>query len=380
MFNHLQDLLAEIQERNQSEEILPHEEEFIEQIHYLSSWEKIFLEKRLYSLEWQVGSPHLFAILQKEGIFNICLFITSSNISNDDNILILNDLLEVEHSLLAEVILGAAAEIPQSEKVVCLLERCCDSALRDLLNDPQLKIPNYLEHLEGLLRDKEDLQHFRNLHLEVLISMEHSKVLEALKKQKIWAGEDVFEANKSLKELMGYVTKPQRESLDALLGQMTKTNFSGWKYSLGILRFILKTASMDDQLHVKKYVEGLFWKACISRNEQQFQICVLLAREMCYARAEEKKSTYLTWYKATVSEMSYKIQPEDFRTILTFLTDLIRVEEDPDFLDVHITSAVPAPPRCNEIVHEFKQISRIRRNELNPGIVQDEAGVLILDP
>ncbi|XP_055702726.1 uncharacterized protein LOC129801542 [Phlebotomus papatasi] len=363
MFNHLKDILAEIEERNQNEEILPYEAEFLQQLRNLSSWEKIFLQKRLYACEWQVGSPHLMAVLQQEGLFNISLYLT--NLSNaDDANNILNDLLEVEHSLLTEIVLSAAMESSQSEKLACLLEKCCETALKDLLKDPSLEIPNYMERLEIHLRDKSDLQHFRKMHLKILASLHESQILEALTKQKEWAEEGVFMRNSSLNALLSQITKMHRECLESLLSSMIKNNFSEWKFSLAIFNFILTSVSQDDRLFVKKFVESFFWKACITRSEQKFQIFLLFIREISYASGEAKKTTYATWYKATISEMTYKIQPEDFRVTIAYLINFTHLEEDMDFLNVHIKTYISAPARCQDIVQEFKQISRIRLNSL----------------
>ncbi|XP_059612726.1 uncharacterized protein LOC132259191 [Phlebotomus argentipes] len=364
MLDHLKDLLTEIHERNQSDEVLVHEEEFLLQLQQLSSWEKICIGKQLYACEWQVGSPHLMSLLQQEGLFNVCLYLSNLDSANEaDNIL--NDLLEVEHSLLAEVVLSAGIESPQTEKLVCLLERCCENALKDLLANPSLKIPNYLHCLEAFLRDA-DLQQFRDMHLTILTSIHESKIVHALKSQKCWISEDALVRNSSLEELLRQMIKKPRQSLDLLLKLMTKTNFSGWKFFLAVINMIVRTASQEDYLHFKKYLEGFFWKACSARSEHQFQIFLLLARETSYAFGERKKATYLAWYKATISQMTYKLQPEDFKIILSFLADLARLEEDMDFLDVHINSAVPAPPRCNELVLDFKQLTRIRHCELLP--------------
>lgn len=231
---------------------------------------QIFLQKRLYAYEWQVGSPHLMALLQQEGLFNISLYLTNLSNAEDANN-ILNDLLEVEHSLLTEIVLSAGMESIQSEKLACLLEKCCETALKDLLKDQSLEIPNYIECLEVHLQDKNDLQHFRKMHLKILASLHESQILEALKKQKEWAEEGVFMRNSSLKALLSQVysyifsfgnplihclfllqiTMMHRECLETLLNCMVKNNFLEWKFSLAIFNFILTSVSQDNRLFVK---------------------------------------------------------------------------------------------------------------------------------
>lgn len=47
-----------------------------------------------------------------------------------------------------------------------------------------------------------------------------------------------------------------------------------------------------------------------------------------------------------------------------YLINFTHLEEDTDFLNVHIKAYISAPARCQDIVQEFKQISRIRLNSL----------------
>ncbi|GAB0094658.1 hypothetical protein DMENIID0001_099800 [Sergentomyia squamirostris] len=364
MFNHLRDLLSEIDLRNQSEEVVPFEDDFVQQIQSLSSWDKIFVEKHLYKIDWQVGSPHLFSLLQREGFFNICLYLLKLPCADDvDNAF--NDLLEVEHSLLAEVILNTAIEErPQSEKLIRLLQKCCESALQALLDDNSLMIPNYLKALEGHLMKEEDLQRFRNLHLKILTSMHCTRLQDALKDQKVWTSQEIFAKNASLQALTMEIIKVKNISLDILLESLTKTNFEGWKYALAILNMIISSSTEEIYLGAKKFIEPLFWRSCISRNEHQFQIFIIFMREIAYARGKDKKSTFLTWYRVTISEMNYKIQAEDFRIVMDFLVNVTYWETDIDFLDVYMKSSISAPVRMNELVQEFKQIAKIRLNAL----------------
>lgn len=62
--------------------------------------------------------------------------------------------------------------------------------------------------------------------------------------------------------------------------------------------------------------------------------------------------------------MNYKIQPDNFRVTMGYLINFTHFEEDTDFLNVHIKAYISAPARCQDIVQEFKQISRIRLNSL----------------
>lgn len=83
--------------------------------------------------------------------------------------------------------------------------------------------------------------------------------------------------------------------------------------------------------------------------------------------------------------MKYKLKSNEFSLAMQLLAGMVHLENDPDilnvrrqkiqsffdyienmlsFLQVHINTAIPAAPRCNELVVNYKQLCRSRHIHL----------------
>lgn len=65
-------------------------------------------------------------------------------------------------------------------------------------------------------------------------------------------------------------------------------------------------------------------------------------------------------YKATIGEMKYTLKADKFNLTMQTLINMLEYESDPEILKVHINTSIPAPPYCNEIVLNYKQMCRSR--------------------
>jgi hypothetical protein len=60
------------------------------------------LEEKMYQMEWNIGSAKVYRMLQELGVIQMSNYILRQDNESIQNIL--NDLLEVEHELLANLI------------------------------------------------------------------------------------------------------------------------------------------------------------------------------------------------------------------------------------------------------------------------------------
>lgn len=88
-----------------------------------------------------------------------------------------------------------------------------------------------------------------------------------------------------------------------------------------------------------------------------FHAMMLTVRQIC-SQNETILGSYTAWYKATIGEMKYTLKTDEFNAVMRTLTNMLGFENDPDILNVHINTAVPAPTFCNDIVLNYKQLCR----------------------
>lgn len=62
--------------------------------------------------------------------------------------------------------------------------------------------------------------------------------------------------------------------------------------------------------------------------------------------------------------MKYLLKNDEFTITIEKLARIVELESDPTVLDVHITVYIPAAPRCNELVLNYKQLCRSRQMHL----------------
>lgn len=67
---------------------------------------------------------------------------------------------------------------------------------------------------------------------------------------------------------------------------------------------------------------------------------------------------YAVWYKKMFGDIRYQIKVDDFKYLLSVLTEMLMFETDMDIINVHASISISAPPNCNEIVLLYKQSCR----------------------
>lgn len=112
------------------------------------------------------------------------------------------------------------------------------------------------------------------------------------------------------------------------------------------------------------YVKTCFHKYLTDGSDSMFLAMMLTARQMC-ASNQDILGSYGAWYKATIGEMKYTLKPDEFNKAMAILINMLELENDTDILNIHINTSVPAPPFCNDIVLNYKQMCRSRVFLLN---------------
>lgn len=107
------------------------------------------------------------------------------------------------------------------------------------------------------------------------------------------------------------------------------------------------------------YVKTMFRKYLEDNCDKVFFAMILTVRQICVSN-EKLLGSYAAWYKTTIGEMKYTLKTEEFNATMRTLTNMIDCENDPDILNIHINTAVPAPAFCNGIVLNYKQMCRSR--------------------
>lgn len=88
---------------------------------------------------------------------------------------------------------------------------------------------------------------------------------------------------------------------------------------------------------------------------------MLMARQLSYASGSDRVESYRQWYKYQIAEINYTLKSkDDFQYALKSLTALVPHEQDPEFLQVHMNTPIPAPPYCKVYVNNFREASKKR--------------------
>lgn len=69
-------------------------------------------------------------------------------------------------------------------------------------------------------------------------------------------------------------------------------------------------------------------------------------------------------FKDTIGEMKYILKSNEFIIAMHSLAGMVQMETNPEILDVHIVTYIPAPPRCNQLVINYKQLCTSRKMHL----------------
>uniref|UniRef100_A0A1Q3F0E2 Fanconi anaemia group A protein N-terminal domain-containing protein n=1 Tax=Culex tarsalis TaxID=7177 RepID=A0A1Q3F0E2_CULTA len=375
--NKIRNIIQETAERIEKLHV-PYENEFKVQIHHLSLKEKSLLQEYLYAHEWNLGSARVLSMFKKARIISISEYVLRLH-TKDTIQQVMNDLLEAEPILLAELISNSASELFTSLKDI--LHESFSTVLDDLLENPVVIPFNYLAQLEPHLTDKE-IERVRLQHLELLLRKDCACTLqEAIGRQDQWRAEAKANSGTILGQMMRTIVHDTVCSFDVLLGGAEKldANFS-WKHYLCLLGIVAKATTSEyvNVLRVKGAVKNMFNKILTEGKFANLLLLMLTSREIC-ATDESILGNYNSWYKYIIGEMTYRVDKAQFLTVMGLMNKLVPLEESVEILKVHSSVSISFPSLCMEHVVTFKNLCKSRIMKIEETKCRQE-GVQPLDP
>lgn len=83
------------------------------------------------------------------------------------------------------------------------------------------------------------MDHVLNVHLETILGLHNCSVLEAIGQQLSWERENILQKNTSLLDIAAEICLDYPKVLSKLLSLMGEPKFTGWKYGLSLIKFII---------------------------------------------------------------------------------------------------------------------------------------------
>lgn len=336
----------------------------------LSPIEKEYIAKECIDWEWNVGSIRLLRSLQTTHILIMSdLIVRVHNKNPEEAQLILNDLLEMEFILLADLVRHINSTNPISIQISDILQEGFKRMCIDLCGNSALLSQNYLNLLEPLVPD-EPMDALKNIHLKLFLTeSSKSSVEEAVSQQKQWNDEIELDSKTAFNSIIASIVSEHSDSCKffrTLLDYSQMDTFECWKFYLMFVRCVARGASdeyfsvADDiKLMLRQFCKNEFSAFLTTKDHRKFHVMMLNARQICTSN-EEIIGTYAAWYKSTIGEMKYLIKNDEFKFTMETLTNMVEMENDPSILKTHINTYIPAPPLCNESVLNYVQMCKSR--------------------
>ncbi|XP_058838462.1 uncharacterized protein LOC131694096 [Topomyia yanbarensis] len=339
---------------------VPYEDEYRVRIKYLNWKEKDILRKFLMEHDWNLGSAKVLAMLKNAGIITASEYVLCNAHSKDTTQQVMNDLLETEHTLLAELFTNSILDISISTSLKEVLQDSLSSALDDLIEKPNVIPCNYLKRLGSHLQTSE-LTMLRIQHMQLLLGKDCSvSIEEAFGFQQYWRSEINERKDTILGQLMMEIVQDKINAIETLFAAVkTLKRTISWKYFLQLLHLLSIAIGEDKEeiFRLKVITKELFNKVIQDSNFEQFLLLILTAREICAANANIL-GEYSNWYKTVLGEMSYRISKPQFILVMEMMTKLISFESSLECLRVHVTISISSPPKCMDLVVTYKQLCR----------------------
>lgn len=388
MYRHLTSCRDQLLVQLQHARHLPRITELHTILVHLADDEKHYLRNTFLGAAWNLGSTIVLGQLQRASILTMTDYIWmqfQANLSpNNDSTsftmidseeadkqtgesvqLILNDLLETEFVLLADLARSIRGSGVVELKVSAVLRECFQRLIGDLAENPELVQVNCLRELRKYLSERE-MGEVRTMVWGVFEEMESCSALEAIERQAMWNQEfKQTPSGGSLVALMREVASDEVQFVHRLLLVLTvPDSFAGWKWWLRFYGLIVANDKLPDKvfLTIRQQLKELFRQFQQPANsETLFYAMMLCARQTCHfaSAGGGRFENYSKWYKNTIGEMQYgQSGKEEFRRTMQIMAKMIKHETEADVLEVHARTAIAAPAFCGDLVLSFKQVSK----------------------
>lgn len=163
--------------------------------------------------------------------------IFSSHTRQDSNKVhpILNDLLETEYVLIADLIQSSCGNSSIAHQIKSLLEESISSLIQDLIENPNCLKNNYFNELKVILPEIY-IQSFRDLHFNLFLKLENKSLNEFFKDKQLL--EIKRDGNTIFSSLVDEICS-SNGFLVKLLNCTRDPDFTGWKFFFILLDHFL---------------------------------------------------------------------------------------------------------------------------------------------
>lgn len=404
MFRHLTSCRDQLLAQLQHARPLPRISELHNILVHLADNEKQYLRNIFLKTAWNVGSTIVLGQLQRSSILTMTDYIwmqyqevhhhhqlpidsvSSFMMIDSEEVekqtaesvqLILNDLLETEFVLLADLSKNIGQSGVVELKVFDVLRECFKRLIGDLSVNPELVQINCLQELRKHVSVAE-MSQVQTMIWEVFEEMESCSALEAIGKQAMWNEEFDRKASGSLKAIMREVALDEVEFVNKLLALLKSPDtFSGWYWWLRFYGLIISNGHLPDEvfLTIRQSLKEIFRQFQQSNSDALFYAMMLCARQTC--RGGGRFEGYAKWYKNTIGEMQYGQTKEEFRRTMQTMSKMIKHETNVEVLEVHAKTSIGAPAFCGDLVLSFKQVSKSWLEDLKSGRIEDRSVMLV---
>lgn len=381
MFRYLSRIKDDLHHQLDHKTMLPRNaDQLLSLLIHLSPIEKDYLRLHFRASVWNIGSPNVIFLLQCAHILSMTEYICHQQLSGNNqsatqltgfdstvinNIAqpIFDDLLECDARLLANLVQCMGNDTEQGICVTDIISEGIARLFIDLFEQPNAQARNYIREISAHISQSQ-LEAFHLVHIKFLVMHHQSTVAQAIGLQSKWNAQYDSADSSMLNQLILELCK-DRTTLIRLLDMARVSSFTGWLWYLRLIRTMVVSDCEDTHLTtVRQFLRDLFKSFLQQRSDPILHALLVTARQVCGYAKEKRFGSYFHWYKGTFGEMQYTQTVDEFKATMQTLIRSVKYELDMDVLEVHVKTAISAPPKCSELVHSFKQISRSRLMEL----------------
>lgn len=361
----------------------------------LPNQEKAQVRELFCKWEWNIGSVKVLRRLQQAKLLTATDYIYRVNVrSSDEALLILNDIFETEITLLANLFSNIDAVNSRALQLVERLKDCIKRICDDLCANPNIISIDYINDVRQLIT-KDNFESVKLFHLDIFLSEStKNSIEEAYKLQKQWFVETKEIHNSTLMKLIGSLpktTKCRNEIFQRIIDKASDKEFRCWKWYLYVLSECVSESDdlefyiADELKSSAKTVMKQLFKECVENKDvEKFKFFLFTVRIICKFN-EKILGNYTSWYKLCIGDMKYTLKNEEFDFVLSMLSDLVSIEQDAEFLEIHAKTHIAVPPLRNDSILNYKQLCSSRllslqiKNDENMDVTSDDSDVILVE-
>ncbi|XP_037907784.1 uncharacterized protein LOC119649623 isoform X1 [Hermetia illucens] len=373
----LRRIAEEINKRTNFNWDLPYKDEFVKLLLTLDCEEKLLLNKYFRTLEWNVGSSTVLVILQNCKVITASEYILTQE--DDEHVqLVLNDFLEAKFELLADILRSCYYDFVNSSKLTIILEECFGRLFRDLCRKPNLMDTNYISELKAIKLEGEIMTMLKQMHVNALLQEEKTTLKNALSNLHVWRA--TVPKGTFLHTLLSELIEGDKQMAEYVFKKTMEPDFEGWKYYVVLISVFSENCDSSGASEIKKHIKELF-KQFVKEKDLKLFYTMLLTARIVYSGLFPNFETYQQWFKTTIGEMNYSVNAQEFKSVMSALTDALSMEAECSFLEVQTNTAISAPPLCNQLVLIYKKRCRrrlalLKNEDVEPSFDMDESIII----